>query len=188
MNIAIKEENEKIFEVAKKTAKKFFYIYKGYLSSASLDIDDLVQEAYITVYLNIERYHGKNNKEIFKLCNQAVKWRLLDILNCVKKKYLVVGQDEGNELSYQNRLPLYVNENLLNEYQNKEDDIYKRFKFQELVSILSEFEYNVLYQIVLYKKSFRELGKEYSCSQEWINKTYKKALIKAKNYLNFNNN
>lgn len=189
---------QQIFEVAEFTAKKYYGYYKKIFVANNYDIDDLVQEAKVTVVETIKKYSTGRYKfipkgqfkpsnngiiytdynDIFKLSNQAIGWRLKNLLDeC--KCHLTVFEQESATPTRDLAFPITLNEETTSiEFP---DNI--NFKFEELHIILTDKEYEVLYEFFHNKNTNEQIGKKYKCSKQRINKIYKEALLKVKNYL-----
>jgi len=177
-------EYQPIFNVAEFTARKYFNYYRSIFKANNYESEDLIQEAKKEVLETIKKYyHIYDFTRIFKLCNKKVGWRLKDLLNNCKKHLTVFHYDHSDNVIDERSEELLFPVSLDEERVASERMSNIRFKFEELHIILTEKEYEIIYDIFHSGTSYEKLGKKYGCSKQMIGKIYLQALDKVRNYL-----
>lgn len=193
---------QQVFEVAEKTARKYFKNNKDIFMANNYDADDLIQEAQSRAFRTIQKYsNGKygnpDNKnprpanEIFKLSNKAVSWKLREKLRLCRKKFLKMQQYRithqslpllsssvcfEDDVDYTKELSAeaIVRENRINALG---------FRFEQIASILSEDEYDIVTEVIKNGSTFDRLSEKYDRSSTWVKNIYYQSLEKIKHYL-----
>lgn len=192
---------QQVFEVADRTARKYFKNNQDIFLASNFDVDDLIQEAQSVTFETIKKYsngkygnhENKNPKDsdyISRVCSMAVGWKLKDVLKSCRRKYLKM--QEHRETQGTQSVNLFdIDENsvaLPNELNpNQLNRMYRinslGFRFEELCSFLSEDEYDIVSEIIKNSMTFENLSDKYECSREWIRQQYLQAISKIKKYL-----
>lgn len=176
------KEYDEIFKVAGKTACKYYNNHKTYFKADSLDLEDVKQEVNIIVLKILEKYPSKSTEEKFKLCNQAIKWRLMNMTRDAKKHYdkFKVFFNEDSEEETQEEVLDYQSENELVLKLNQKNN----FKFEELSCILTEKNYQIMYEIVINKRTFDSVSEMFSITKHGVIDTYRRCLRRIQLYFN----
>lgn len=179
-----------IFNVSELCARKFFKYYYIIFTSNSIEVDDLIQEAYLRVLETIRKFPDKPYTEVFRLANKAVSWRLKDLYNGSKKTFKFKSEDldngeedeEVDEVTEHEVKRVSYNDNLTSNYF-KEAEKSHRFHFEELLAVLDDNEYEVISKVIKQNRSYQSIALEREVSRQYIEKVYKTAVRKAKKYL-----
>lgn len=200
--LIIKDYKE-IFDVAEFTARKYFNHYRNIFLATNFESDDLIQESRIKVLETLNRYSQgqykilpkntinrppnngviyKTYDEVFASSNQAVGWKLKNILEKCKNELKVFKLDENNKRVETKDLlfPVSLIEEMIPSV-NIPDNI--KFKFEELHIVLTDKEYDIIYDIFYKGRTHDSIAKSYKCSRQYITKIYTQAMRKIKNYL-----
>lgn len=169
-----------IFNVAERTARKYFRYYEKFLLPFQ-DINDIIQESHLTVFETITRYKDKEKEEIFKLCNQAVGWKLKKIVGYARNHQTLL-EDDLNLTEEE----IYDTDTVLSLLSNGTKE--KKFNVEELIAVLSEREYEILKSMVFERRTNREIAESQNCSKQMINSIYHRALNKIRKYLEITKN
>ena len=163
----MKDFRDTFYRKARLVAIKYYKRYENTYKSQSLDCDDLIQEASLTVYevLSNPKYKDKPTEEIQMIINQAIRFKLQDILRKMKKQK-----------------KLYLKK--LNIESSKIREKGSIFDFQDVEFYLTKREYKVLYNTFVEGKSLREVGKELDLSHEGVRKIIKTAEKKIEDIYN----
>ena len=127
--------------------------------------EDLVQETFIRMIKNIDKFEGKSKLSSW-LCEIAKKlW--IDYLRKNKRK---VELNENEELNIQSE------QNIENEYKEREDEN----KVFEKIKALDEISQKVMYLRIKGEMSFKEIGVVLGKSENWARVTFYRAKQKVK--------
>ena len=127
--------------------------------------EDLVQETFIRMIKNIDKFEGKSKLSSW-LCEIA-KNLWIDYLRKNKRK---VELNENEELNIQSE------QNIENEYIEREDEN----KVFEKIKALDEISQKVMYLRVKGEMSFKEIGDILGKSENWARVTFYRAKQKVK--------
>jgi len=179
---------EKFFyEKAKKVACKYYKTYKQIYKNDLLSKEDLIQEANLTVLevLNNKNYIKKKEKELKKIINQALRFKLNTIRNTiVRRRTIFVKKGWQVFLEYFNietdsittdNVEFTKYEEFHNDYAT---DIEEKLLCEQALEFLTEEEFNVMYKTIVEGKSFRETAEDLNMSHPTVSKINK--IIKEK--------
>lgn len=127
--------------------------------------EDLVQETFVRMIKNIDKFEGKSKLSSW-LCEIA-KNLWIDYLRKNKRK---VELNENEELNIQSE------QNIENEYIEREDEN----KVFEKIKALDEISQKVMYLRVKGEMSFKEIGDILGKSENWARVTFYRAKQKVK--------
>ena len=127
--------------------------------------EDLVQETFVRMIKNIDKFEGKSKLSSW-LCEIA-KNLWIDYLRKNKRK---VELNENEELNIQSE------QNIENEYIEREDEN----KVFEKIKALDEISHKVMYLRVKGEMSFKEIGDILGKSENWARVTFYRAKQKVK--------
>lgn len=127
--------------------------------------EDLVQETFIRMIKNIDKFEGKSKLSSW-LCEIA-KNLWIDYLRKNKRK---VELNENEELNIQSE------QNIENEYIEREDEN----KVFEKIKALDEISQKVMYLRIKGEMSFKEIGDVLGKSENWARVTFYRAKQKVK--------
>lgn len=127
--------------------------------------EDLVQETFIRMIKNIDKFEGKSKLSSW-LCEIA-KNLWIDYLRKNKRK---VELKENEELNIQSE------QNIENEYIEREDEN----KVFEKIKALDEISQKVMYLRIKGEMSFKEIGDVLGKSENWARVTFYRAKQKVK--------
>ena len=127
--------------------------------------EDLVQETFIRMIKNIDKFEGKSKLSSW-LCEIA-KNLWIDYLRKNKRK---VELNENEELNIQSE------QNIENEYIEREDEN----KVFEKIKALDETSQKVMYLRIKGEMSFKEIGDVLGKSENWARVTFYRAKQKVK--------
>ena len=127
--------------------------------------EDLVQETFIRMIKNIDKFEGKSKLSSW-LCEIA-KNLWIDYLRKNKRK---VELNEDEELNIQSE------QNIENEYIEREDEN----KVFEKIKALDEISQKVMYLRIKGEMSFKEIGDVLGKSENWARVTFYRAKQKVK--------
>lgn len=127
--------------------------------------EDLVQETFVRMIKNIDKFEGKSKLSSW-LCEIA-KNLWIDYLRKNKRK---VELNENEELNIQSE------QNIENEYIEREDEN----KVFEKINALDEISQKVMYLRVKGEMSFKEIGDILGKSENWARVTFYRAKQKVK--------
>ena len=126
--------------------------------------EDLVQETFIRMIKNIDKFEGKSKLSSW-LCEIA-KNLWIDYLRKNKRK---VELNENEELNIQSE------QNIENEYIEREDEN----KVFEKIKALDEISQKVMYLRIKGEMSFKEIGDVLGKSENWARVTFYRAKQKV---------
>ena len=127
--------------------------------------EDLVQETFVRMIKNIDKFEGKSKLSSW-LCEIA-KNLWIDYLRKNKRK---VELNENEELNIQSE------QNIENEYIEREDEN----KVFEKIKALDEISQKVMYLRIKGEMSFKEIGDVLGKSENWARVTFYRAKQKVK--------
>lgn len=127
--------------------------------------EDLVQETFVRMIKNIDKFEGKSKLSSW-LCEIA-KNLWIDYLRKNKRK---IELNENEELNIQSE------QNIENEYIEREDEN----KVFEKIKALDEISQKVMYLRVKGEMSFKEIGDILDKSENWARVTFYRAKQKVK--------
>lgn len=127
--------------------------------------EDLVQETFVRMIKNIDKFEGKSKLSSW-LCEIA-KNLWIDYLRKNKRK---VELNENEELNIQSE------QNIENEYIEREDEN----KVFEKIKALDDISQKVMYLRVKGEMSFKEIGDILGKSENWARVTFYRAKQKVK--------
>jgi len=159
------KEYPKIFLQSKITCTRFFHNRRDTFLSYSMSVEDLEQEVNLAILGTLEKFRGKPEEDLAKLCNKLIFWKLCMILRDVKLKV-------SREYAFK---------------EKKDDSIYTfspDFAFDGLKSKMNDRQYYIIYQIIVNDKKVTELAEELNVSRQWIYQLYRAGLSKAKLHMN----
>lgn len=127
--------------------------------------EDLVQETFVRMIKNIDKFEGKSKLSSW-LCEIA-KNLWIDYIRKNKRK---VELNENEELNIQSE------QNIENEYIEREDEN----KVFEKIKALDEISQKIMYLRVKGEMSFKEIGDILDKSENWARVTFYRAKQKVK--------
>ena len=127
--------------------------------------EDLVQETFVRMIKNIDKFEGKSKLSSW-LCEIA-KNLWIDYIRKNKRK---VELNENEELNIQSE------QNIENEYIEREDEN----KVFEKIKALDEISQKIMYLRVKGEMSFKEIGDILGKSENWARVTFYRAKQKVK--------
>jgi len=156
-------------------AKKYYRIYRKKLIRACISEEDLIQEAYYTVYHTIKHLKSKNLPTDIPLIIQGVIWHLNTFIRRVSfyNKLFISFVDLSQSLGF-------TQEELI-DFLNIKKSI---FNPQILITILKEQlttkEFDLLRKKYIENKTFQEIGEEYGVSRQAIKEKTDRILKKVR--------
>jgi RNA polymerase sigma factor (sigma-70 family) len=185
MNDDVMQTYETLFSSTEKRVRKFKREYINYFPDSYMGLDDLQQEIKITIFEGINKFAKKDPADVMKLCNIRVGWRLLDLLRegITKQKHFI-NQTVFEPKTDEDEEGAEKETNVLDVIQRVILEDKATFKLAELLAILTDFEYNMLREILLEKKQLSEIAEEHKCSPQYIQKIYSTIKTKVKQYVN----
>ena len=127
--------------------------------------EDLVQETFVRMIKNIDKFEGKSKLSSW-LCEIAKKlW-----IDYIRKNKRKVELNENEELNIQSE------QNIENEYIEREDEN----KVFEKIKALDEISQKIMYLRVKGEMSFKEIGDILGKSENWARVTFYRAKQKVK--------
>lgn len=156
---------EKYYAKAKSMAYKFYKLYENTYSANMLEIDDLKQEALLTVWEVIEKYGYKPPKELNKIMNKAIENKL-DYLR--------------NESAKHNQRFIDLTSVWFEETSNQNECA---FSFENIRNYLNKKQYEVMFGKIVEGKTDEELAKELHISHQAVNRIYQRARNKLQKEL-----
>lgn len=158
----VKNGNSQQFEYIINLYQKNIYRYIRYMIHNDRDVDDIVQEVFVKVYINIKKYKAQSNFEgwLYRIAYNTT-------MNVLKKRSRedIVPSDELPELSYEVEVDQGFSPDVLN-----------------ALSRLTMDERTLVYHRVYEEMSYKEIGKIMGASSGALRKKFERARHKFMNH------
>lgn len=162
-----KSDFDDIYSLHNKRITNFCISFVGGNTIHTFDIQDVVQETFISVYSNIEKYGGDSSK-LSTWIIKIAKNKIIDQfrISIKRKEYLTDWNIEKPDNYIDERLLSYESK----QYDNRIERILKT------INELDETKKNIMYMHYIYGYDTTEIARHYNCKPARIRKIVSRTL------------
>lgn len=187
MNNNVMTNHKDIFDGAKKFVLTSYLRFSDIFKEGSLEVEDVLSEINMAILETIKKFNNKDKKDINKLCNRAMRWKILDLIrSIISVSAKLKTYKEWKKIEYKEEK--YRRTGIKDDFMPKLPAHYQEEKRYNELDIIINFLSTTEKKIIRYYfhdgYTLREIAEVLGKSYEGIRKIKNKAIKKIASYLN----